>query len=145
MKANPRANTKPETALRSELHRRGLRFRKDLLVRTPAGVRTKVDIAFTRSRIAVFLDGCFWHGCPEHRTTPKANADYWIPKLARNQERDARVTSALQADGWTVIRAWEHEAAPEVAAKVAAAVLGRPLMGPDRPVNAEQLAIAGQS
>jgi DNA mismatch endonuclease (patch repair protein) len=118
MKGNRRTNTKPEIALRRELHARGLRFRKDLLVRTSAGVRCKVDIVFPRARVAVFIDGCFWHGCPERGNTPRANKSYWGPKLARNRDRDVRASDALAADGWTVIRAWEHEPCTEVAARV---------------------------
>src|SRR3954471_17708473 len=106
MEANRRVDTKPELALRTALHARGLRFRKDFLIRASDGTRTKVDVAFTRARVAVFVDGCFWHSCPEHGTTPRANADYWTPKLARNRERDRRATAALDADGWHVIRLW---------------------------------------
>jgi DNA mismatch endonuclease (patch repair protein) len=109
MKGNRRADTKPELALRSELHAAGLRFRKDFQIRTSAGSRVKADIVFTRSHIAIFVDGCFWHGCPEHGNTPKANSHYWGPKLARNRRRDQRVSDELAADGWSVIRIWEHE------------------------------------
>jgi DNA mismatch endonuclease (patch repair protein) len=109
MKGNRRVDTKPELALRSALHAAGLRFRKDFQIRTSAGSRVKADIVFTRSRIAVFVDGCFWHGCPEHGNTPKANTGYWGPKLARNKQRDKRVSNELRADGWSVIRIWEHE------------------------------------
>jgi DNA mismatch endonuclease (patch repair protein) len=107
-KGNRRSGTKPEVALRSELHRRGLRFRKDLLLRCDE-VRVHPDIVFTRARVAVFVDGCFWHGCPQHQVVPKSNRDYWIPKLAANVERDKRVRRALEANGWTVLRFWEHE------------------------------------
>jgi DNA mismatch endonuclease, patch repair protein len=109
MKGNRRADTKPELALRSALHAQGMRFRKDFLLRTSAGSRVKADIVFTRDRIAVFVDGCFWHGCPEHGNSPSVNTGYWGPKLARNKERDVRVTSELKADGWSVVRIWEHE------------------------------------
>jgi len=109
MKGNRRTDTKPELALRSALHAEGLRFRKDFQIRTSAGSRVRADIVFTRSRIAVFVDGCFWHSCPEHGNTPKANTGYWVPKLARNKQRDKRVSSELRADGWSVIRIWEHE------------------------------------
>ncbi|HEY8581984.1 MAG TPA: very short patch repair endonuclease [Capillimicrobium sp.] len=122
MKGNRRADTRPELALRSALHARGLRFRKDLMIRTADGTRTKADIVFTRARVAVFVDGCFWHGCPDHGTKPKANAHYWGPKLAKNRERDARVTAALAADGWTVVRLWEHVAVGDGVEQVAAAV-----------------------
>lgn len=122
MEANRRTDTGPELALRSALHARGLRFRTDFMVRTAAGARAKVDIIFTRPRVAVFVDGCFWHGCPDHGLTPKANADYWTPKLARNRERDERVTAALQADGWTVLRIWEHVSVSRATAQVVAAI-----------------------
>lgn len=116
--ANKRTGTKPEVRLRSALHRAGLRFRKDLLVRA-AGLRTHPDVVFTRQRVAVFVDGCFWHGCPEHQHAPKSNRDYWVPKLRRNQERDREVDAALAADGWVVVRAWEHEPVDAVASRVA--------------------------
>lgn len=109
MKGNRRVDTQPELALRAALHALGLRFRKDHQLRTSAGSRVKADVVFTRDRIAVFVDGCFWHGCPEHGNTPKANTGYWGPKLERNKQRDRRVTQELQADGWAVIRIWEHE------------------------------------
>ncbi len=107
-KGNRRADTKPEVRLRSRLHRRGLRFRKDLLVRA-GEVKVHPDIVFTKARVAVFVDGCFWHGCPEHQVVPKSNRDYWVPKLRRNVERDRAADDALGADGWTVLRVWEHE------------------------------------
>lgn len=100
-------DTNPELALRSELHRRGLRFRVDR--RPVPGVRTRADLVFPREKVAVYVDGCFWHGCPDHGTMPKANADFWGPKLARNKERDREIDEALTDEGWTVIRAWEHE------------------------------------
>jgi DNA mismatch endonuclease, patch repair protein len=112
MKGNRRADTKPELALRSALHAQGLRFRKDFLLRTSAGSRVKADVVFTRARVAIFVDGCFWHGCPDHGNTPKANTAYWGPKLSRNKERDKRITNELQADGWSVIRIWEHVPLP---------------------------------
>lgn len=121
MRANPRTGTDPEMALRSELHRRGLRFRKDL----PLRVRDRVvrpDIVFTRARLAVFVDGCFWHVCPEHGTQPKSNTDYWRPKLERNVARDLSVNEALADAGWRVLRAWEHEPASDVARRVQALV-----------------------
>jgi len=121
MRANRRRDTKPEVAVRSALHRLGLRFRKDLPIRL-ASRSVRPDIVFTRSKIAVFIDGCFWHQCPEHGTMPRANRDYWGPKLARNVERDRAVDLALAADGWTVIRAWEHEPAGQVAERVERAV-----------------------
>jgi DNA mismatch endonuclease, patch repair protein len=108
MKGNRRADTKPEVALRAALHARGLRFRKDFTVLSRDGTKAKVDIVFTRARVAVFVDGCFWHGCPEHGRVPSTNSHYWPAKLARNRARDQRVTAALKVDGWTVVRVWEH-------------------------------------
>ncbi len=122
MLANTRRDTKPELALRSELHRRGLRFRKDF--RLDLGpVKPRPDIVFTRAKVAVFVDGCFWHSCPEHRgKTPKTNADYWAPKLAQNVERDRKYDGALRDAGWTVVRVWEHVSVPEAADLVVAAL-----------------------
>lgn len=122
MKANRRADTKPEVALRSALHARGLRFRKDFLLRIGDGVRVKPDVVFTARRVAVFVDGCFWHVCPEHGRYPSTNDWYWTPKLRRNMERDKRVTAALRDAGWQVVRAWEHEPVSDVAAKVESCV-----------------------
>lgn len=113
-KANPRSGTKPEVALRRELHRLGLRFRKDHLIRA-TGARTHVDVAFSRARLAVYIDGCFWHQCPDHFHMPKSNLAYWVPKLERNVARDRLVDEALAADGWQVLRIWEHTTAAEAA------------------------------
>lgn len=108
MKGNRSRDTRPEVLLRSALHRRGLRFRKDYPVRL--ATRTcRVDVAFPRQRLAVFVDGCFWHGCPEHGRTPRKNPAYWEAKLARNVERDRQADSELAAAGWQVVRLWEHE------------------------------------
>jgi DNA mismatch endonuclease (patch repair protein) len=117
MKANRRVDTRPEVALRSELHRRGLRFRKEVGLR-PAKRLRRVDIVFPRQRLAVFVDGCFWHGCPEHGNQPKVNTAYWSTKLARNVARDAEVTAELEAAGWTVVRVWEHEDLREAASRI---------------------------
>lgn len=122
--ANRRRDTAAELRLRSELHARGLRFRKDLLVRA-GKVRVHPDIVFTRAKVAVFLDGCFWHACPEHGTVPKSNVGYWQPKLAANVERDRRVNKALTADGWLVRRVWEHEDLDLVAAEIEPIVRSR--------------------
>ena len=113
-------DTMPELALRRELHRRGLRYRVDAAV--PGLIRRKVDIVFSRIRVAVFVDGCFWHGCPEHRTMPKANEAWWRSKLERNILRDRETDQALLELGWTVVRVWEHEP-PEGAAKRVADVV----------------------
>lgn len=117
MKGNTRRDTKPEAMVRSLLHRRGLRFRKDHRV-TADGVRTYPDIVFTRWRLAVYIDGCFWHRCPHHGTTPTSNVEYWVPKLERNVQRDRTATHALRRAGWTVLRYWEHVNAERVADEV---------------------------
>lgn len=117
MRRNRRRDTRPEIALRSELHRRGLRFRKDLPLRVEGRV-VRPDIVFTRARLAVFVDGCFWHACPIHGTEPRANTDYWRPKLARNVARDRAVDAALRQAGWRVLRAWEHDSATAVATRI---------------------------
>jgi len=122
MRRNPRRDTKPEVALRSVLHRSGLRFRKDLPIRT-SDRTVRPDIVFTRARLAVFVDGCFWHQCPLHGNVPRANTAYWGPKLARNVGRDRAVDEALAGAGWTVLRAWEHERATEVAERVRATLV----------------------
>lgn len=109
MQANRRANTKPEVALRSALHRLGYRYRKDLLLRLDDGVRVRPDIVFTARKVAVFVDGCFWHVCPDHGRQPTTNEWYWTPKLRRNMERDRTVNGALRHAGWEVVRVWEHE------------------------------------
>ncbi len=108
MRANRSTDTKPEVAIRSALHRRGLRFRKHVAIDVD-GKRIRPDIVFTKSKIAVFVDGCFWHGCPIHGQTPKRNSEFWEQKLERNAARDSTQSSVLQEAGWTVIRIWEHE------------------------------------
>ena len=108
MQANRRRDTRPELALRSALHRAGFRYRCDFRIDLPGG-RVRPDIVFTRKRVAVFVDGCFWHCCPEHGSKPSVNKSYWSPKLALNVERDARNTVWLTDAGWTVVRIWEHE------------------------------------
>lgn len=120
-KANRRRDTKPEIRIRSNLHRRGLRYRKDLLLR-PGEVRVRPDVVFTRMRIAVFVDGCFWHSCPEHGTSPKTSSEWWAAKLSRNVQRDRDTDARLRNDGWTVIRIWEHEDPASAAARIGEAV-----------------------
>lgn len=121
MKGNRSRDTRPEVRLRSELHRRGLRFRKDYVIQLD-GRRIRADIVFTRQRLAVFVDGCFWHGCPQHGRRPRSNAEYWAAKLARNAERDRMANDALVAAGWRVLRLWEHENPEEAASSVMAAL-----------------------
>jgi DNA mismatch endonuclease (patch repair protein) len=121
MQGNRSRDTQPEVLVRSALHRRGLRFRKNLLLRA-ASVRVRPDIVFTAKRVAVFVDGCFWHRCPEHGSDPKSNTGYWKPKLDRNVRRDRVVTEALQEQGWTVVRIWEHESVEEAVGRIRSAV-----------------------
>ncbi|MFF5033882.1 very short patch repair endonuclease [Nocardia salmonicida] len=109
MRAIRRADTKPEVELRSSLHRLGYRFRKDFPIAVAGRRPVRPDIVFTARRVAVFVDGCFWHVCPDHGRLPTTNEWYWSPKLRRNVERDREVDAALSAAGWTVIRVWEHE------------------------------------
>jgi DNA mismatch endonuclease (patch repair protein) len=124
MKAIRRTDTKPELALRTALHAMGYRYRKDHRLDLPLR-RVRPDIAFTRRKVAVFVDGCFWHACPEHGSKPKSNEWYWSPKLARNVERDRAADDALVQAGWTVIRLWEHVPVADAVALVVAAV-GQP-------------------
>jgi DNA mismatch endonuclease, patch repair protein len=125
MEANRRAETGPERLLRSVLHARGLRFRKDRRLNAD-GRWVRPDIVFGPARLAVFVDGCFWHRCPDHSTHPRANADYWQAKFDRNVARDRADDDALKRAGWTVMRVWEHEdpaaAADRVAQELRAAV-----------------------
>jgi DNA mismatch endonuclease (patch repair protein) len=97
------AHTKPEMVLRKALWSAGLRYRLH------PKVMGRPDVAFKTARVAVFCDGCFWHGCPEHSVKPKTNNSFWSAKLAKNKARDEKVVSALEAEGWTVLRFWEHE------------------------------------
>lgn len=129
MRANRKTDTKPEVFLRSELHRRGLRFRKHS---APAveGRRIVVDIVFPRFRLAVFVDGCFWHSCPDHGTVPTSNSWYWVPKLRRNVQRDRDVTLRLRSAGWRVLRFWEHTPASEAADVVELALAVRDPLEP---------------
>lgn len=121
MRSNRPKDTKPELMVRRGLHRMGLRFRVDYRLQPP--MRTRGDIVFTRARVAVFIDGCFWHCCPQHGTKPKTNTAYWLPKLERNRVRDQDATDALRTSGWTVLRFWEHEATASIVDAVASAVL----------------------
>ncbi|WP_404383543.1 very short patch repair endonuclease [Knoellia locipacati] len=105
-------DTKPELALRRELHKRGLRYRVNFPV--PGLPRRTIDIAFTRQKVAVFVDGCFWHGCPDHSVPAKANAEWWVAKLQANVERDLGTSQFLENQGWRVLRLWEHDLRDEV-------------------------------
>ena len=116
MVANRSKNTGPELAVRSLLHAHGMRYRVHM--RPLPALRRTADIVFTRRKVAVFIDGCFWHACPEHFVMPRSNIDYWVPKIERNQRRDREVDEALKTAGWIVLRFWEHEPAAAVAVRV---------------------------
>jgi DNA mismatch endonuclease, patch repair protein len=116
MACQQRRDTAPELLVRRRLHAAGLRYRVNAPL--PTMPRRRADILFTRRRVAVFVDGCFWHGCPEHGTWPRANAGWWREKLERNVTRDKETDAVLRALGWTVIRAWEHEDPNSVAARI---------------------------
>lgn len=123
MSRQRRRDTDPERALRSSLHRRGLRYR---LHRRPVpGLRRQADIVFGPARVAVFVDGCFWHCCPDHATSPKANGAWWATKLAANVARDRDTDERLAAAGWAVVRVWEHEDPTAAAARIAELVCSR--------------------
>lgn len=124
MRGIRRRDTKPELALRSELHRSGHRFRVDYPV-PMSGRSPRPDLAFTRLRVAVFVDGCFWHGCAEHAASPKKNTGYWNKKIARNVERDREHEARLHASGWSVVRVWEHEDTVEAAKRIERALLDK--------------------
>ena len=102
-----RRDTAPEVAIRREAHRRGLRYRVDASL--PGLPRRRADVVFPGRQVVVFVDGCFWHSCPVHGTTPKANYDWWVAKLGRNEQRDRQTDQHLRQLGWTVLRFWEHE------------------------------------
>ncbi len=125
MRANRRTDTKPEVALRRELHRQGFRYRKDYRLDL-TGARVRPDIAFTARRVAVFVDGCFWHCCPQHGSQPANNTWYWRPKLERNVERDRAADAALTAAGWSVVRVWEHESVEAAVSAVVSALAASP-------------------
>lgn len=109
MRSNTRSGTSPELKLRRALFARGLRYRVDYPVHVGVHKLIHTDLTFPRHKIAVFVDGCFWHSCPEHGSIPKSNNEYWVPKLIRNQARDLEQTEALESNGWVVVRVWEHE------------------------------------
>jgi DNA mismatch endonuclease (patch repair protein) len=107
MQANKSRDTKPELRIRRAVHARGLRYR--VAVRPVPGVRRTADLVFTKAKVAVFVDGCFWHGCPEHHTVAKTNADFWAEKVNKNRQRDQDTDALLRSYGWEVVRIWEHE------------------------------------
>jgi DNA mismatch endonuclease, patch repair protein len=120
MQANRRRDTGPEMAIRRLVHATGLRYRVD--ARPLPAARHTADMIFTRARVAVFIDGCWWHGCAEHYRPPASNTDYWAGKVARNRERDRLADQVLIAAGWTIIRIWEHDAPESAARRIEATV-----------------------
>lgn len=136
MQAIRRKDTKPELAIRRLVHAAGLRYRVDHRLDLGA-VKPRPDLVFTRLKIAVWIDGCYWHACPAHSKPPKVNTDYWGPKLERNVARDRAYDAALHAAGWTVVRLWEHQDPRDAAEEIIAAVQTHRRMSgdgaPDRP------------
>lgn len=123
MQSNRSRDTKPELALRSAVHALGLRYR--VAAKPLVGLRRTADLVFPKARVAVFLDGCFWHGCPEHHTVASANAKFWADKVEGNRTRDRDTDSRLLDAGWVSVRVWEHEDPAEAALRVEQAVRGR--------------------
>lgn len=123
MQGQRRRDTGPELQIRRLVHAAGLRYRVD--VAPLPGMRRRADMVFRRVRVAVFVDGCFWHGCPEHGTWPKANAKWWRAKLSANVARDRDTDRRLRQEGWKVVRIWEHESPGRAAARVVRVVRNR--------------------
>jgi len=118
MRSNRSRDTRPELAVRRELHRRGRRF---FVNRRPVPtIRRTSDITFPRKRLAVLIDGCFWHGCPLHRTWPKTNSEFWLAKIEANIARDAETTRLWENEGWRVLRFWEHQPVDEIVSTIEA-------------------------
>jgi DNA mismatch endonuclease, patch repair protein len=122
MRANRGRDTGPELAIRRAVHALGLRYR--VSHRPVASLRRTADLVFTRARVAVFVDGCFWHGCPEHHTVAKTNAGFWASKVEGNRQRDVDTTNRLLDANWRVLRFWEHEDPVEAAQRIASVVRG---------------------
>lgn len=120
MQGNRSRDTKPELLLRSILHRRGLRYR--VAAKPIPDLRNTADLVFTKARVAVFVDGCFWHGCATHYRRPSSNIEYWDAKVRRNVARDHEIDAVLANEGWTIIRVWEHDDPSMVADRVESAV-----------------------
>lgn len=138
MRSNKRRDTGPEKAIRSLLHCAGYRYRVDHAP-DPGNRRRRADIVFTRIKLAVFVDGCFWHGCPVHATIPVRNRSHWQPKLERNRERDIETTEALQDLGWTVVRIWEHVSTDEALALITTEVRRLRSLSPTSPFDDDGL------
>ncbi|MGW0432343.1 very short patch repair endonuclease [Micromonospora sp. NPDC003197] len=124
MRANKARDTGPERRLRSLLHKAGLRYRVN--TRPLPSLRRTADVMFPTARVAVFVDGCYWHGCAEHYRPARANGQFWREKIERNRARDRETDQLLAGAGWTVIRIWEHEDVTEAANRIYWAVRGSP-------------------
>lgn len=120
MRANRGRDTRPELRVRSLLHAAGIRYRVD--ARPLPDRRTRADVVFTRAKVAVFIDGCFWHGCPDHLRPPRTNVEFWADKIAGTRGRDSDADAALARAGWLVLRFWEHEEPVRVAEAIEEAV-----------------------
>lgn len=123
MRSNKSRDTKPELALRSAVHALGLRYR--VSAKPLADLRRTADLVFTRAKVAVFLDGCFWHGCPQHHTVASANARFWADKVEANRTRDRDTDGRLADAGWVSVRIWEHEDVAVAARRVEEMVRSR--------------------
>ena len=123
MENQPQRDTRPELKIRSILHKLGFRYRVDY--QPIKGIRRRADVAFIGPRVAVFVDGCFWHGCPTHGTWPKSNPKFWRNKIKTNQKRDADTNKRLEEAGWKVVRIWEHEDPFDAARKIAETIRSR--------------------
>jgi DNA mismatch endonuclease, patch repair protein len=123
MRKQRERDTAPERSLRGELHRQGLRYR--IHVRPLQHLRREADVVFTRARVAVFVHGCFWHGCPDHATWPRTNEEFWRRKIERNRTRDKETEAELSAKDWLCVTVWEHETPVEAASRVIELVRSR--------------------
>jgi DNA mismatch endonuclease (patch repair protein) len=122
MRGNRKRDTRPELAVRKAVHRLGLRYR--VATQPLRGLNHTADLVFSGSKVAVFVDGCFWHGCPQHFKAPRTNSSYWGPKIQRNRARDADVDRLLRDAGWSVMRIWEHDDPSMAAAAIVRTVRG---------------------
>lgn len=139
---NRRRDSKPELLIRSALHGAGHRFRVDLPIRLPGRRPVRPDVVFTRAKVAVFVDGCFWHGCAEHGRAPRTNSTYWTAKIELNLNRDQVQTEALTRLGWVVVRIWEHEDPDAAVADITAALRGQAARDSVAPASADARAEA---
>lgn len=124
MQGNKRRDTRPEMEVRRAVHALGLRYRVD--ARPLAHLNRRADLVFRRAKVAVFIDGCYWHGCPQHGTIARTNSHYWAAKIQRNRDRDADTDARLREAGWAVLRIWEHEEPAQAAANIAHLVRSMP-------------------